>query len=149
MTTIQNFIDDVGRLIAGTQQVKNGKTLREVKPKKYAPTSDFGKWLEGTVNSAIKNAKRKALDDEWIVMLFILRTNEALIPVAQDEVERLFIETFGAEKVQSNVWLDKVLGNSKITKLCVLAKENGVNDLEVERVRNAAVRSVLEVHGLI
>lgn len=149
MTSLQEVISDIGWLIAGSQTARGDVTLRKLKPQKYAPTSEFGKWLEGTVAHAIENAKLKSIREEFDLLLITLKENDHLIPEAQNEIERIFIENFGRGKVVSNEYLDKVLGDSKITKLSVAAKLNGVNKVTVDYLINVGIRNVLERSNIL
>ena len=150
MESLDSMIGDVGKLMAGCQTVKSGKTLREAKPTQYAPQSPFGTWLENLVTTTIKQTREREVQEETDRLIGILKApgNEHLIPVAQDEVEKMFVENFGAETMKSNARLDKVLKNMKITKLCVIAKES-IDSLLVDKTKNTAIAKVLKEHNLI
>lgn len=137
--TIQNMVEEIGLLIAGTQTIGNGKTLREVKPEKYKPQTEFGTWLENTVKTTIKRSNaeyHRSLMEE-------IASRKELIPLAQKEVVKKFNEKFGHEIMKSNEKLDKIMGNSIISKMAVIAKENGINHDIVDSTIREVVQKVL------
>lgn len=136
---VLGLVDDIGHLIAGMSTTQKGRTLREIKPNVYAPKTLFGKFIENTVNTAIKNAKRK----QYTELMDELFNKPNLIPFAQQEIRREFLEKFGEISLIPSEWLDRVWKGNVISKLALLAKENGVSSNEVDNLVYQTLSRVL------
>jgi hypothetical protein len=123
--------------------IKRGRTLRELKPDVYEPKSEFGKLIDNAVSRAIYSTKLK----HYMNLMETLATRQDLVPYAQQEVEREFLEKFGKEKLISNPRIDKIFGGSIISKLSYLAKTNGVKREDVDNLIYQTVSNVLKSGG--
>lgn len=135
---IKEVVEDIGLLFAGLSTIKDGRTLREVKPKSYEPKTQFGKLIDKTVKNVIKNERF----NYRMELMDTLTKHPELVSIAQKEVEKAFIKHFGKEKLTSSQKIDKIFGRSVISKLSYLAKTNGVPKEEVDNLIEQTVRSV-------
>lgn len=140
-TELSNMIGDVGHLIAGLQTTNNNKALGEINKEKYAPQSNFAKWLDGLVKTEIK----KQVQEEHTKVISLLRKNSDLIGSVRNKVEQTFLKVFGAENLQCNkINVDKVFGESVVSKYSFLAKENGFNSNDVDRLVQSIIYGALK-----
>lgn len=148
MNGLQDKISDLGWLIAGAQTVKGDKTLRDVKPERYTPKNEFGKWLECVVAQRMKGTKAKFIRDDYENLTSMLGEKEALITEIRVEAEVLFTEYFGKERLLPDAITEKAFKEDRLAKLRVAAKSNGVDALAVDYLTNVVMRNVLNKHGL-
>lgn len=135
------MIGDVGSLIAGLQTATNGKMLNQINKDKYKPQSNFSKWLDNLVKTEIK----KKVDEDHSKAISLLKTNSDLIGIVRDKVKQTFLKVFGADNLKCNtINVDKVFGESTVTKYSFLAKENGFNSNDVDQLVQSIIYRVLK-----
>lgn len=138
---LSEMIGDVDSLITGLQTVANGKTLNQINKEKYKPQSTFSKWLENLVKTEIK----KNVDIEHNKAIELLQKNSDLIGAVRNKVKQTFLKVFGAENLQcKTVNVNKVFGESVISKYSFLAKENGFNPNDIDRLIQSIIYNVLK-----
>lgn len=137
---LSNMIGDAGYLIAGLQST-NTNTLKSINPEKYKAHTPFANWLQSTVETTIK----KAVWEDHEQAINLMMNNPDLIPVLREEVEKTFITTFGAENLTcKHVDVNKVFGTSIVSKYSYLAKQNGFNPNDVDRLIQSTIYRVLK-----
>jgi len=140
-TILSEMIGDVGTLIAGLQTTTSKKTLKEINKEKYKPHSNFSKWLDSLVKTEIK----KKVEEEHSKAISLLQINSDLIGTVRNKVKQTFLKVFGAENLKyKTINVDKVFGESTVTKYSFLAKENGFNSNDVDRLVQSIIYSVLK-----
>lgn len=138
---LTEMIGDVGNLIAGLQTTTSNKTLGELNKEKYHPQSNFAIWLDTLIKSEIK----KNVDKEHEEAIALLKNSPDLIEAARNKVEKTFLLTFGADNLKyKTVNADKVFGESTISKYSFLAKENGHNANDIDRLVQSIIYTVLK-----
>lgn len=138
---LTEMIGEVGSLIAGLQTTTSNKTLGELNKEKYKPQSNFARWLDNLVKSEIK----KNVDSDHEEIISLLQNNSDLIETARNKVEQTFLVTFGADNLKcKTVNVDKVFGESTISKYSFLAKENGYNANDINRLVQSIIYTVLK-----
>ncbi|QIC46269.1 hypothetical protein GAG94_03470 [Lysinibacillus sphaericus] len=138
---LNEMIGDVGSLIAGLQTATNGKMLNQINKEKYKPQSNFSKWLDNLVKTEIK----KKIEEEHNKVVSLLRINSDLIGTVRRKVKQTFLKVFGAENLKcKTINVDKIFGESTVSKYSFLAKENGFNSNDVDQLVQSIIYRVLK-----
>lgn len=138
---LSQMIRDVGALIAGIQTTTSNKTLRAVDKEKYNAQSNFSKWLDSLVKAEIK----KKVEEDLSKAISLLQANSDLIGEVRNKVEQTFLKVFGAENLKcEEINVEKVFGESTVSKYSFLAKENGFNSNDVDMLIQSIIYTVLK-----